>query len=215
MLKNTVALAAAFAQLANAHFLVQYPSWRAETLDVPEGSDYDQWAYPCAGVPTGAGNRTDWPLTGGSIKLHLYHPWSYLFINLGFGANTTNFNVSLTPNIVNVTSNGVICLPQVPVPVNVSDGQLASLQIVTSGSTGAALYNCADITFRSSAQLLDSNECRNDTDITAVIVGSSSAAETPATPAESTPPSAAPGTTVGGWTLAAAVGLAFAFVAGV
>lgn len=30
-----------------------------------------------AGVPSNAGNRTDWPLTGGSLKLDLHHPWTY------------------------------------------------------------------------------------------------------------------------------------------
>jgi hypothetical protein len=63
------------AQLASAHFGVEYPSWRADTLSTD--TPYSQWVWPCAGVPAGAGNRTDWPLTGGSLKLDLHHAWTY------------------------------------------------------------------------------------------------------------------------------------------
>ncbi|KAL7620861.1 hypothetical protein AAE478_009859 [Parahypoxylon ruwenzoriense] len=209
-----VALVATFAQLTSAHFMIKYPPWRADTL---ENSDYDQWVYPCGGVPAGVGNRTDWPLTGGSVKLHLFHPWTYLYINLGFGNGTTDFNVSLTPNLMNVTGSGNFCIPELPVPAKVSDGQLATLQIVTNGQSGSALYNCADITFRSAAKLLDSNYCKNDTNMVATIVGQSSTASNATAPADSTTsviPNSATGTAVRGMTIAAVVGLACVFATG-
>ena len=62
------------AQLASAHFAVDYPEWRADSLN---NESYSQYTWPCAGVPGDAGNRTDWPLTGGSLKLDLHHPWTY------------------------------------------------------------------------------------------------------------------------------------------
>lgn len=187
------------ASLASAHFGLTYPEWRADTL---ENEDlYSQWEYPCkccplsillpyksvllttnpgAGVPADAGNRTDWPLTGGSLKLELHHKWTYVFVNLGLGDNVTNFNYTLTPSLWNSTGNGTLCLPSIPLPVNLQpvDGQKATIQVVTSGSTGSALYNvsllsslidlevptltirqCADITFRASAKVLEDSQC--------------------------------------------------------
>lgn len=97
---------------------------------------------------------TDWPLGGGQLVLDLHHPWTYVFVNLGIGENTTNFNVSLTPAFLNVTGKGTLCLDKLPVPIDVQDGTLASLQVVTSGASGSALYNCADIRFKKDAQAL-------------------------------------------------------------
>ncbi len=58
-----------------------------------------------------------------------------MFINLGLGANVCNFNYSLTPLFLNVTSNGspTLCFEKLPLPVNVKDGDLGSIQIVTIG----------------------------------------------------------------------------------
>jgi len=107
-----------------------------------------------AGVPYAAGNTTDWPLDGGSLELDLHHPWSYVFVNLGLGGNTTNFNVSLTPEFWNTTGKGTLCVEQMPVPEDIADGTLASVQVVTLGESGAALYNCADIRFSKDAKRL-------------------------------------------------------------
>jgi hypothetical protein len=89
------------------------------------------------------GNRTDWPIAGGSVSLDLHHAWTYVFINLGVGLNTSNFNVSLTPQFLNVTGNGTYCIPVLPVPASVgaTDGMNATLQVATSGAAGNALYN--------------------------------------------------------------------------
>lgn len=75
------------------------------------------------------------------MALDLHHPWSYLYINLGLGENATNFNISLTPDLLNVTGSGNFCIPVLPVPINVTDGQSATLQVVTNGQSGSALYN--------------------------------------------------------------------------
>ncbi|KAI0390850.1 hypothetical protein F5Y17DRAFT_471297 [Xylariaceae sp. FL0594] len=157
------------AGLASAHFGLEYPAWRGDSL--AENTTLNQWDYPCAGAPYGAGNKTEWPLEGGSVVLDLHHPWSYVYINLGLGQNSSNFNISLTPSLLNVTGKGTFCLPSLPIPTTISDGQEASIQIVTNGASGSALYNCADITFKASAKPLDGGICSNSTGVTATVVG--------------------------------------------
>lgn len=109
---------------------------------------------------------------GRSLKLQLHHKWTYLFVNLGLGDNVTNFNYTLTPSLWNETGNGTLCLPTLPLPVdlNVTDGTRATIQVVTSGESGSALYNCADITFRSSAELLNSSECVTSPGVSVAVV---------------------------------------------
>ena len=99
--------------------------------------------------------------------LDLHHPWTYIFINLGVGVGddtVTNFNYSLTPEFLNSTGKGTLCIPTIPLPsdLNVTDGTPASIQVVTLGETGNALYNCADITFRANATALSGDACKTD-----------------------------------------------------
>jgi hypothetical protein len=75
------------------------------------------------------------------VSLDLHHAWTYVFINLGLGENVTNFNISLTPEFLNVTGNGTFCLPNLSLPGGIADGTNASIQVVTSGKSGSALYN--------------------------------------------------------------------------
>ena len=92
---------------------------------------------------TAATNRTLWPLDGGSVALDLHHPWTYVFINLGIGTDNPSFNISLTPDLLNVTGNGTYCLPKVTLPSGITptDGQNASIMVATGGKNGVALYN--------------------------------------------------------------------------
>ena len=143
----------ALAGAASAHFGLEYPVWRSETLGT--GHNYSQWTYPCAGVPPAAqlpnGNRTDWPLKGGSVVLDLHHDWTYVFINLGLGPNVTNFNYTLTPEFWNATGKGTLCVPELKLPADLSvvDGTEASIQVVTVGASGAGLYNVSSCPFLS------------------------------------------------------------------
>jgi hypothetical protein len=211
MLTSTLPILLAGAQLANAHFGLTYPPWRADTLsEESEEIGYSQWVWPCANVSENAGERTDWPVAGGAIELELHHEWTYLYINLGLGNNVTNFNITLTPQLLNVTGEGNYCIPSLGLPEGlVTDGQNASIQVVTNGDSGSALYNCADITLRTNAP---SHECTNSTGISAVIVGQTESE--PANETASPPPSAAAGIAVNSITLSALVGLAIACVAG-
>ncbi|KAK6335636.1 hypothetical protein TWF696_002403 [Orbilia brochopaga] len=170
---------AALTHAVQAHFGIDYPPWRNDSFEDP----YNQRIAPCAGInATGMYNRTEWPLDGGSLVLDLHHPWTYVFVNLGLGTEVTTFNYTLTPNFLNVTGNGTFCLPKIQLPETLmpTDGQNASIQVVTSGASGAALYNCADIVFRSSANALTAGEdqCVNTTKSSTVIQDQSTLAQT-------------------------------------
>ncbi len=69
----------------------------------------------------------------------------YLFINLGLGdgeEEVMNFNISLTPYILNVTGEGDFCLPELTIPEDMRiEGQNATLQVVANGASGESLYN--------------------------------------------------------------------------
>ncbi|KAF5027113.1 hypothetical protein F66182_778 [Fusarium sp. NRRL 66182] len=147
-------LSLATVQAVSAHFGLVFPPWRADTLSAENEDRYSQWTYPCAGVDYNRRNLTDWPLEGGALTLDLHHDWTYVFVNLGLGENTTNFNISLTPQFLNATNPGTLFIEELALPsdVQVSDGDLASIQVVTIGDSGSALYNCADIRFREDAE---------------------------------------------------------------
>lgn len=151
-MKSSIILLSTLVSQAVAHFGLTYPAWRIDSL-VETNDSISQWTYPCANVVTGQNAsqaRTLWPLEGGSIVLELHHKWTYLFINMGFGNEVTNFNVSLNPqggSLVNETGNGTFCWNRLPVPpasilgLEVQNGQNASIQVVTVGESGSALYN--------------------------------------------------------------------------
>ncbi|KAL4730752.1 hypothetical protein ACLX1H_002790 [Fusarium chlamydosporum] len=154
MFASKTLLGLATVQAVSAHFGLVFPTWRADTLSEENEDRYSQWTYPCAGVDYNKKNVTDWPLKGGSLTLDLHHEWSYIFVNLGLGENSTNFNISLTPDFLNATNAGTLFIEELALPseVKVSDGDYASIQVVTVGDTGSALYNCADIRFKENAK---------------------------------------------------------------
>ncbi|ETS84545.1 hypothetical protein PFICI_02570 [Pestalotiopsis fici W106-1] len=197
----SVYLLLAAAQLITAHFGIEYPEWRADTLTVEDGP-YSQYDYPCANVPDGTGNRTQWPLTGGAVSLELHHAWTYVFVNLGLGNNVTNFNISLTPEFLNVTGNGTFCLPRLELPKggsgsSIANGTNASIQVVTSGRSGSALYNCADVILVTDAPGPADGVCVNTTQSSVVVSANQS------TDANSTGSGSASNTTSGAQTVSA------------
>ncbi|CAJ0545343.1 Ff.00g088160.m01.CDS01 [Fusarium sp. VM40] len=147
-------LGLATVQAVSAHFGLVFPAWRADTLSEENEEKYSQWTYPCAGVDYNKKNLTDWPLEGGALTLDLHHNWTYVFVNLGLGENTTNFNISLTPQFLNATNPGTLFIEELALPSDVkpSDGDIGSIQVITLGESGSALYNCADIRFKEKAK---------------------------------------------------------------
>ncbi|KAL2414695.1 hypothetical protein ABEF95_003720 [Exophiala dermatitidis] len=165
-MKLSVLLAVVAANVASAHFELVYPYWRANSF-IPPASQY---IFPCAGLNTtteSSNNRTLWPLDGGSLVIKFHHPWTYVSFNLGLGNNTNTFTTSLNPMLLNETGNGTICLPKFTLPegLGIQDGQDASLQVITIGDEGTALYNCADIKFTSNATLLPDDQCKNSSNV--------------------------------------------------
>jgi hypothetical protein len=76
------------------------------------------------------------------------------YINMGFGNEPLNYSHNMVPVFQitgpsNVQYNGTFCLPQVPLPANYTPkiGDNATIQVIETAQHGAALYNCADITF--------------------------------------------------------------------
>lgn len=57
------------------------------------------------------------------------------------GANVTAFNMSLTPDLHNVTGKGLFCLPDLKMPSDLPDGTRGTFQIVTNGQDGQDMYN--------------------------------------------------------------------------
>ncbi|EPE24920.1 hypothetical protein GLAREA_11501 [Glarea lozoyensis ATCC 20868] len=194
MLAQTLLLAASLLATASAHFSIESPEMRGDSFEAPAS----QWIYPCAGVnQTARTNRTLWPLTGGAVALDLHHPWTYVYLNLGIGTDYPAFpgNMSITTSLLNVTGNGTFCIPQVKLPAGlvVTEGLNATLQVVTGGASGSALYNCADITFAAAATALSSEVCMNSTGVSGAYVtpGGSQAAVVNTTANSTTTKSAA------------------------
>jgi len=113
-------------------------------------------------------NRTAWPLDGGSLLFAGSHPWSYTYVNLGLGNDVAGFNISLVEGF-NQTGNGTFCWNKAGVAalkaLNLTEGQNASIQVIQISHSGAALYNCADITFSRTATLLSGEVCKNATGV--------------------------------------------------
>ncbi|OCK79974.1 hypothetical protein K432DRAFT_405085 [Lepidopterella palustris CBS 459.81] len=205
----------ALLSLTSAHFSIEYPYWRGSSF--AEGTS--QWIFPCANVTETADptNRTAWSPTSGSLRLHVGHHWALTYVNIGLGPNATNFNISLVDHF-NQTGNGTFCLKETGKSKLVAglkaaglegeavEGVQATLQVVQISTTGGALYNCADITFNSTAALLADSECANSTDVGGItVVNANEAANTTGTPPSSSTASSTAATSSG-----AAVGIGVA-----
>ena len=96
-----------------------------------------------------ANNRTLWPINGGAVVWNSTHPDALTYINLGLGNTVTAFNISLLPEVYNETGAGVTCLTNVgagPIAkLNLTEGQNASIQVITISSSSASLYNVSDL----------------------------------------------------------------------
>ncbi|PVI01043.1 hypothetical protein DM02DRAFT_525848 [Periconia macrospinosa] len=188
MLPGTITPLLALAGVASAHYRVLAPAWRANSLTTPGAS---QWVYPCANVTELSAtnsSRTQWPLTGGSLKINGSHEYALTYVNLGLGTNVSDFDIPLLHDF-NQTGAGVFCLKDAVrdalkkgfeannVTEKDRDGLHATLQFVQISHGGGALYNCADITFSSSAQLLADDQCQNATGVGGEFLHSSAVAQ--------------------------------------
>ncbi|KAL6711538.1 hypothetical protein ACN47E_004472 [Coniothyrium glycines] len=134
-----------------------------------------QWMYPCGGMPTSQ-NRTKWPIRGGALSIQPGwfpgHSLALFYVNMGYGNEPLNYSHAMLP-VFQITGpsnqqyDGSFCLPQVPLPANFtpSIGDNATIQVIELAQHGAALYNCADITFAEPEDVPQVNEtnCFNST----------------------------------------------------
>ena len=106
------------------------------------------------GMPTST-NRTKWPVTGGAVAVQpgwfQGHATAYFYINLGLGTEIQNASFPMVPvfEIAGPTREpypGTFCLPQVPLPANltVNIGDNATIQVIETAVHGAALMNVSD-----------------------------------------------------------------------
>jgi len=106
------------------------------------------------------GNRSAWPTAGGAISLTPLHDFAFTTINLAIGntiqesTDVNRFNHVMKPIFNQTGGNGTFCIPKLNIPKSlkplVKHGVNATIQIVQLVGSGAALYNCADITFSDS-----------------------------------------------------------------
>ncbi|KUJ07767.1 uncharacterized protein LY89DRAFT_742540 [Mollisia scopiformis] len=167
-----------------AHTVITYPGWRGNNLVLNETFLYGmQWSYPCGGLPATT-NRTKWPITGGGIAVQpgwfTGHASALFYINLGLGTagpqgGPPNESFPMLPpfQIDGPSDNpypGTFCLPQVPLPANVTVnvGDEATIQVIETAIHGGALYNCADIIFAEESDVtpLTVDTCFNGSTIT-------------------------------------------------
>ncbi|KAJ5672537.1 hypothetical protein N7507_001664 [Penicillium longicatenatum] len=184
--------------LANAHTVITYPGYRGNNLHTNgtvadseglgvayENGSYIypygmEWIYPCGGMPRST-NRTKWPVLGGAVAVQPGwfpgHSTALIYVNIGLGTIPENMSHPVVSpfQITGPTNNpypGTFCLPQVPLPANVSVkvGDNATIQVVETAKHGAALYNCVDITFADvhdpEIESVTRDNCFNSTDLT-------------------------------------------------
>ena len=107
-------------------------------------------------------NRTKWGLKGGAVAFQpgwfAGHKTAFIYINLGIGTIPLNMSLAMVPvfQIVGPTNSaypGTFCLPQVPLPPNitVNVGDNATIQIVEAAVHGAALYSVSLLTVNPSS----------------------------------------------------------------
>lgn len=143
---------------------------QSQELEYPYGM---QWIYPCGGMPTST-NRTKWGINGGAIAFQpgwfSGHQYALMYLNLGLGNVPLNMSLRMMPvfQITGPDNNaypGTFCIPQVPLPPNitVNVGDNATIQIVETAQHGAALYSCVDITFADPKDVpeVNSSNCFN------------------------------------------------------
>jgi nascent polypeptide-associated complex subunit beta len=134
MLSNSV-IALSFLPLTFAHFQLNFPASRGFTDDT-------QGNFPCGGFDNVQQQRTDFPISGGPIQLHMEHPQTNVAVYMAIGDNPGDGFSIVAHQQLQVSGLGDFCLGFVAVPqgLNVSDGTKASIQVVTNNHEAGGLY---------------------------------------------------------------------------
>jgi len=195
--------------LASAHFLLNWPPSR--------GFDDDKAVtFPCGGFDSVSKNRTAFPATGGPIQLDMHHTQTDIMVILALGSDPgSNYNIVLRPTVAE-EGLGNFCLGMVSVPegLNFTEGQDATIQVVSNGDPNGGLYQCADVTLTKTALSTSeyNDNCKNNTGVKvtnesvghlANVTGSETTASGSATAASATSTGMAPQKTVAAYALGA------------
>lgn len=129
-------LSLAMASVATAHFTLNWP--------VNRGFDEDTMpTFPCGGFNTPSSNRTVISLDADTLPVDItfHHSQTAVSYLLALGTDPgSNFNITLGPTIA-AQGLGEFCLPNITLSsLNLTDGQNATLQVVTDGDTGGGLF---------------------------------------------------------------------------
>ncbi|KAJ7107670.1 hypothetical protein C8R43DRAFT_852310, partial [Mycena crocata] len=145
--------------LANAHFQLQFPTPRGPFVE-------DDEPKFCDGYDTPAGNRTVFPLTGGFFSLNSEHESWTAGVTITTKPNSTSFDdFSTIVPFFKLTGEGAFCIPLDLSKTNatgLSDGLNVTLQIVFNGGDNT-LFQCADLTLSSTANIASTVTCANGT----------------------------------------------------
>jgi len=159
MLSNTI-FALSLLPVSLAHFTLNWPESRGSDESTAEN-------FPCGGY-SDVGERTDFPINGGPLQLEMGHDQTNVAVYMAIGSDPgTAFNIVVRPQFV-VTGLGPFCIGELNVPMsaNVSDGTQATIQVVSNAHGGGGLYQCTDVTLRSSPLSDYNDHCSNNTGIT-------------------------------------------------
>lgn len=129
-------LSLAMASVATAHFTLDWP--------VNRGFDEDTMPnFPCGGFNTPSSNRTVVSLDAHTLPVDItfHHSQTAVSYLLALGTDPgSSFNITLGPTIT-AQGLGEFCLPNLSLSsLNLTDGQNATLQVVTDGDTGGGLF---------------------------------------------------------------------------
>jgi nascent polypeptide-associated complex subunit beta len=142
MLSNAV-LALSFLPLTFAHFQLNWPAGRGFSEDT-EGT------FPCGGYNDVQQQRTDFPINGAPIQLHMEHPQTNVAVYMAIGDNPGDGFSIVAKQQLTVDGLGDFCFGSVSVPagMNVSDGTKASIQVVTNNHEAGGLYQVGYLLLR-------------------------------------------------------------------
>lgn len=133
---RTISSIAVLASVASAHFTLDWPVARGFLEDKMS-------SFPCGGFDTPASNRTVISLTDDSLPVDItfHHTQTAISYLLALGNDPgSSFNITLGPTLA-ATGLGEFCLPGIPLSsLNLTNGQNATLQVVTDGEQGGGLF---------------------------------------------------------------------------
>ncbi|KAJ7275274.1 hypothetical protein B0H12DRAFT_968949, partial [Mycena haematopus] len=153
MLATTSLVFASLFALANAHFQLQVPIPRGVFVE-------DNEPTFCDGYNDAVTNRSTFPITGGYFVLNSEHTSWTIGVNLSTSQDPQTFQDFSLPvfPFASESGEGLACFPLDLSSAGLTNGQNITLEFVFDGSDGT-LFQCADVTVSSTAQLPADSTC--------------------------------------------------------